>query len=399
MRILVLSFYYQPDLCAGSFRATALVKALQEKLPAGAQLDVLTTLPNRYSTFSQAAPESEIVNGVHIHRVKLPEHKSGMVDQSKAFWHFARSVLKLTKDVKYDLVVGTSSRLMTASLSAYIAHQHNAKLYLDIRDLFVDTVKDVLSRKITYFAKPLFSLVEYCTFNQANKINLVSQGFKPYFDHRYPSKRCSFFTNGIDEEFIGESLDLNLNPELNLDLQPVNKQPISILYAGNIGEGQGLHMIIPLLAQQMGSSVHFKLIGDGGRKVVLDKALLEKGLNNVEVFKPVNREQLIQAYQHADVLFLHLNDYEAFKKVLPSKIFEYAAMGKPIWAGVAGYAAEFIRAEVTNAAVFSPCDINEAKKSFSTLVLEKTQRNEFIAKFARINIMKKMADDILSLVR
>ena len=46
-----------------------------------------------------------------------------------------------------------------------------------------------------------------------------------------------------------------------------------------------------------------------------------------------------------DVLFLHLNDYSAFRKVIPSKIFEYAATGKPIVAGVSGYAAEFLRHE------------------------------------------------------
>jgi hypothetical protein len=31
MRLLVVSFYYSPDLAAGSFRATALVAALRER--------------------------------------------------------------------------------------------------------------------------------------------------------------------------------------------------------------------------------------------------------------------------------------------------------------------------------------------------------------------------------
>ena len=43
------------------------------------------------------------------------------------------------------------------------------------------------------------------------------------------------------------------------------------------------------------------------------------------------------------ILFIHLNAYPAFEKVLPSKIFEYAATGKPILAGVSGYSADFIR--------------------------------------------------------
>ena len=44
-RILILSFYYAPDLCAGSFRATALIESLQpiaETL--NIQVDIITTL-------------------------------------------------------------------------------------------------------------------------------------------------------------------------------------------------------------------------------------------------------------------------------------------------------------------------------------------------------------------
>ena len=67
---------------------------------------------------------------------------------------------------------------------------------------------------------------------------------------------------------------------------------------------------------------------------------LEKitGFNNIRLLPPIERQQLIKEYQNADVLFLHLNDYPAFEKVLPSKIFEYAALGKPILAGVTAVA-------------------------------------------------------------
>ncbi len=58
MRLLVVSFYYSPDLAAGSFRATALVAALRERAPPGTHIDVVTTLPNRYRTFARVAPET-----------------------------------------------------------------------------------------------------------------------------------------------------------------------------------------------------------------------------------------------------------------------------------------------------------------------------------------------------
>ncbi len=88
MKLLLLSFYYPPDLSAGSFRVRSLVEALQEA-PAGSHLDVVTTLPNRYQTFTQQAPEHESRDGIDVHRVRLPGHRSDMIGQSRAFSRYA----------------------------------------------------------------------------------------------------------------------------------------------------------------------------------------------------------------------------------------------------------------------------------------------------------------------
>lgn len=390
MRILILSFYFSPDLSAGSFRNTALVNALKEKVPAGCQIDVVTTLPSRYASFTVHAPEVEINSGVNVYRANLPVHKSGMLDQSRSFLHYAYVVRKLTAFKEYDLVYASSSRLMTAVLGAYISRRKKAPLYLDIRDIFVDTIKDVLPKKLVWLLKPTFSLIEKWAFSRATKINLVSGGFKSYFESRYQDKPLSYFTNGIDQEFIDTASKNNHD-------MPTKSLP-EVLYAGNLGEGQGLHSIIPDLAARYEGQLYFKVLGDGGRKTQLESALKAKGVTNVKLLSPVSREELINAYQKADVLFLHLNGYDAFLKVLPSKVFEYAALGKPIWAGVSGFAAEFIQSEISNAAVFYPCDVDGAVNSFNTLDLHSKSRPEFINSFSRDKIMKKMAEDILSVV-
>lgn len=386
-RILLLSFYYRPDLCAGSFRATALVEALLGQVCPNTKIDVITTLPNRYASFDSKAQSLESNGQLTIHRIKLPTHHSGMIDQAKAFFHFARTASELAKRQPYDLVIATSSRLMTAVLGARVASRTSTPLYLDIRDIFVDTIKDVLPKKAALLLKPLFSVAERWTVDRATHVNLVSKGFKPYFNARYPGQSFSFYTNGIDDEFLGQK------PTVTNAREPTS--PINVLYAGNMGEGQGLHAIIPALATQLGDRVKFKLIGDGGRRAQLEKSLSEMGSNNVQLMAPMPREILIKEYLAADVLFLHLNDYDAFKKVLPSKIFEYAALGKPIWAGVAGYAAQFLREEVTNAAVFAPCDAEGATDALAKLSIGDTPRAAFVAKFTRAQIMREMATDVL----
>lgn len=381
----MLSFYYYPDLSAGSFRATSLVKQIIKEIP-GVEIEVITTLPNRYASFNPVALALEKQPQLKIHRVQLLKHQNGMIDQARSFVLYAKKVMSLSHKSNYDLIFATSSRLMTATLGAWLSKTKKIPLYLDIRDLFVDTLCNVLPKRKAYIARPFFTFLERWTFNQAVRINLVSQGFNPYFEATYPEKELRFFTNGIDDEFVGNNILNNSSS--------VGDKTIQVLYAGNIGEGQGLQHIIPPLAKFLEEKVRFKILGDGGKKNKLNLALENYGCTNVDLLSPVDRGALIQEYQEADVLFLHLNNHEAFKKVLPSKLFEYAALGKPIWAGVAGYPAQFIQQEISNAAIFKPGDYIEAANALSQLTLQTIPREKFIKKYNREQIMSDLSQDI-----
>lgn len=382
-RLLVLSLYYPPDLSAGSFRADALVRALREAAP-GLAIDVITSLPSRYQSFSAAAPDRDSDGLLTVRRLALPPHRGDMRTQTMSYARFAWSAARVAAERRYDLVVATSSRLMTATLGAWISRRSGTPLYLDVRDLFADTMNDVLPGPAARVLGPVLSRVERWTIGRAAHVNLVSPGFKPYFERRYPGKPLSLFTNGIDDDFI-------VPPPQRRDA----REPVTVVYAGNIGEGQGLHLIMPALAASLAGRARFRIIGDGGRRGQLIEALRHAGAGNVEVIAPMSRAQLVAEYLAADVLFLHLNDFEAFTRVLPSKIFEYAALGKPILAGVAGYAADFIRSEITNAAVFPPCDAAAGLRAFDALEFVNTPRTTFVQQYGRRDIMRRMAADIV----
>jgi glycosyltransferase involved in cell wall biosynthesis len=100
------------------------------------------------------------------------------------------------------------------------------------------------------------------------------------------------------------------------------------------------------------------------------------------------------------MLLIHLNDHSAFHKVLPSKLFEYAATGKPILAGVAGISAEFLRSEVPGSFVFDPCDAKAMARAIeeARAMLQPVDRGTFLAKYTRSNIMAEMARDLIDFV-
>jgi glycosyltransferase involved in cell wall biosynthesis len=389
MRILLLSFYYPPDIGPGPLRAKSIVDALLAIGGQEIQIYVLTTLPNRYHSLEVTAPLEEQVRSVFITRINLPEHKSGMADQARAFVRYADAIQKRVQGGQWDVVVATSSRLMTASLGAWVAKRVGAKLYLDIRDLFTDSIGDVLAKTPLRLLIPVFVALERWTFRAAHQINIVSAGFLPHIQKMVPGATPTVYTNGIDPMFVEAKLTKSIKSE-----RPV------VLYAGNMGEGQGLHRILPNIAAMM-PNVHFKLIGDGGMRKNLIDGIKKLSLSNVEILNPMTREALMDAYCQADVLFLHLNIFKAFHKVLPSKIFEYAATGKPILAGVEGYAAEFLRDNVLGVEVFAPCDSIAMQASLQRLLSgpRMIDRTEFCSLYLRQNIMVKMAKDILAVGR
>lgn len=393
MKIAILSFYYNPDLCAGSFRCTAIVDSLQKKLSEQDTVHVITTMPNRYATYEVTAPAHEEIDNVIIDRISLPSHKSGMLDQAFAFFHYYRAAMKILKRQKYDVVFATSSRLFTAFLGARVARQYPTKLYLDIRDIFMDTMDNLLTSGLKRKAiLPFLNIVENYTFKRVDKVNLVSEGFLGYFKARYPHLKYDIFTNGIDEVF------LNKAPQHSVDKS--DKTTKYIVYAGNIGEGQGLHNIVPGMAILLEKHNYvFRIIGDGGRKQQLVNALQKADVKNVELIDPVNRDALIEHYAQADILFLHLNAYNAFEKVLPSKLFEYACFGKPILAGVSGYAARFASENLPKEArVFAPCDVDGGVEAVHQLPKRVEPNDVFMNKFSRTEIMNVMTDSVLNLM-
>lgn len=381
MRILILTFYFEPDISAGSFRMAGLVEALQRLIGSEVRIEVLTTQPNRYASYSQAALSEEVRGALTVKRFALPAHRSGFLDQSRAFAAYAYQVIKTTHSSKYDLVFSTSSRLFTAALGALVASRARAPLYLDIRDIFVDTLQDVLSPIAARFVLPVFRWVEKLTVRRAAHINLVSAGFVEYFSDRYQGAYFSVFPNGIDDVFIG----------VDYAKETVGPKTI-VLYAGNVGEGQGLVRIIPGLAKALCNSHEFWVVGDGGQRFQLESAVHD--LSNVKIIPPVSRKDLLALYQESDILLLHLNDYPAFSKVLPSKLFEYAVTGKPIVAGVAGYAASFLQ-QLPGAVVFQPCDVEGGVSAILNVKLGLVSRESFVECYRRPRLMYELASSLL----
>lgn len=386
MNILILSFYYPPDLSAGSFRTKALVNSLLQNSQKKITITVVTTQPSRYDSYAPSASSIESREGLTIKRIPVISRGGGILGQVHLFAQYARGVLKAVNSNEYDLIFATSSRMMTATLGAWVAKRLNAPLYLDFRDLLTDILPDLLPYPIGAPTAWFFRHIERWTIKQSHSVNLASPGFVNYFKSQYPNKPFTVYTNGVDDLFIE-------NPAT---MEERTSRQIRILYAGNIGAGQGLHHILPKLANRLANKAKFIIVGSGSAVKRLKTALTQHNVTNVDLIEPMKRTDLLSYYNTADVLFLHLNDLPSLKNVIPSKLFEYAATEKPILGGLSGYSAKFATDNIKNMRVFPPCDIESAVRALESLNIETTDRRDFVKKYSRKYIVANMATELLN---
>ena len=73
MKILVVSFYYFPDLGPASIRLKSLCQKLAEENEVS-EIEVVTTMPNRYATYTVNAASVEVVGKTVVRRVRIPKH-------------------------------------------------------------------------------------------------------------------------------------------------------------------------------------------------------------------------------------------------------------------------------------------------------------------------------------
>lgn len=334
MNVIVISQNYPPDLGAASFRMRALVKALHER---GHQVYVIAGMPNRYDDFMQdkVVPEHELTEEAEIFRVKIRTVGNTKIQRIRGFLEYYLGAVKLgvrLKEKGVHVVVATTPQLLQARVGEVLARRLNARLLLDDRDLWPETpiALGELSPNspLTY----ALSLLERRAYECADHIVTTSPG---YIDHiketTKKDTRISIVLNGIDSEFSKCSQTVRHA-----------RGAVKVVYAGNVGYCQNLITLVEAASILRNEDFEFRIIGSGTQIEQVRQKTAELGLNNFLISAPMRREDLLTVYDDADVLYLQLFASDYFRRVIPSKIFEYLALSKPIIYGLDGVSADIL---------------------------------------------------------
>lgn len=219
---------------------------------------------------------------------------------------------------------------------------------MEVRDLWPESIKTVGAMNDNLFIR-YFEWQEKRCYKSARSIVVVTDSFKKKLTERgIDANKISVVKNGVDKDlFQPMEKDLDLVNELGL------KDKTIIGYIGTHGMAHKLDFIIRCASHLKDSDYHFVLLGNGAERDNLLRLKEELGCDNVTMQKSVPKKDVKRYISILDICLINLRKSELFKTVIPSKIFENAAMGIPILMGVEGEAQSIV--ESYNAGVcFEP---------------------------------------------
>jgi len=334
MKILFLTDNFPPEVNAPATRTFEHCKEWVEK---GADVTVITCFPNFpkgkiYEGYKNKLVQKDVVEGIKVIRVfTFITANEGFVKRTLDYISFSLSSFIAGIFVKTDLIIATSPQFFTALAGRSLSFWKRRPWVMEVRDLWPESVKTVGAMKDNMFIR-YFEKEELWCYKSASKIITVTEAFKKYIIKKgIPESKIEVVTNGVNlESFTPVPKDQKLIKQLKLE------DKIVLGYVGTHGMAHRLDFLLDCAKQIKDNKYHFMFLGDGAEKKKLQRKIKDEHIKNVTMLDSVAKNEVCKYLSLVDISIINLKRSPLFKTVIPSKIFENAAMEIPILLGVDG---------------------------------------------------------------
>jgi glycosyltransferase involved in cell wall biosynthesis len=344
MRILFLSHYFHPE---GNAPATRVTEMTRRWVAAGHDVTVITGVPNVpdgvvYPGYRNRIFQRERHDGVEV--VRVWSYLAPNKGTARRILNYVSFMLTATLAGvcarRPDVVIATSPQFFCGWAGVFVATLRRLPFVLEIRDLWPESIEAVgamRQRRLLRFLEWL----ERRMYAAANHIVTVGEGYRDKLAERGVAReRIEVIPNGVDlAAFLSGGDAAGVRARYGLG------EHFVLAYLGTIGMGCGLDVVLRAarrLREQSRDDVRFLLVGDGAIREELESRADTEGLREIVFTGRRPKAEMPDFLAASDACLVHLTRTPLFETVLPSKIFEAAAMRKPIVLGVEGFAADLV---------------------------------------------------------
>lgn len=369
MKLLFLTDNFPPEVNAPASRTYAHCK---EWVNNGVDVTVITCAPNFpqgkvYKGYKNKLYQVENMDGIKVIRVwTYITGNEGFIKRTLDYISFSVSAFGAGLFLKFDLIVATSPQFFTALCGRTLSFWKRRPWVMEVRDLWPESIKTVGVMKDNAVIR-YFEWEEMRCYKSARQIIVVTDSFKSRLIERGISEKKIFVVkNGVDRSlFAPMAKDLELLKELGLEGKKV------IGYVGTHGMAHKLDFILQCAKNNEGrNDYHFLFIGNGAKKNELLNLKEQLKLTNVTMLDSVSKTEVKRYISILDLCLINLRKSDLFKTVIPSKIFENAAMEIPIIMGVEGEAQEIIESYKAGLC-FEPENVSDFQNTLDQLLSDK----------------------------
>lgn len=396
--ILVVSQYFYPE----PFRINDICKEWVEQ---GYTVYVLTGIPNYpqgkfYDGYGLFRKRKEVYEGINI--IRIPIVPRGKKAITLAFNYFSFVVSGffwlLFTSIRPDLVFIFEVSPMTQALpGVWLSQKRGIPCYIYVQDLWPENVEIIAGIKNKTVLNQIGKMVDYI-YDHCNLIFTTSKSFvQSIIDRGVAPQKVKYWPQYAEDIYMPNTSDV---------FPMIDTEKFNITFTGNVGEGQGLDVLVEaaaILSRNNVKHVIFNIVGDGRYKAKLMEKIESQNLLNFFNFIPRQNASVIPTILgSSDLAFLSLNKNPVFSKTIPAKLQTYLACGKPILAVAEGETKQIIKESQSGLCV-SPGNSTELVGAIETLMNLTAKEMKQMAdnalrysdnNFNKDRLMKKMNDYI-----
>jgi colanic acid biosynthesis glycosyl transferase WcaI len=407
MRILYVSQYFPPEMGAPAARVHEMSR---EWVRLGHDVNVLTAFAHHPTGVKAPRDRGvltrrECVEGIELLRTYVyAAANKGVVKRMLSYASFMLSAMTIgrLRLPRPDVVVATSPQLLCAVAGWFLARSFRVPFVFEVRDLWPESILAVEALKDSILIRSLKRLARFL-YEHCDRLVTVGDGYRRGIHSRYgiPEQQIDVVRNGIDTSlFVPAPRDNEVRKQYGWHDRFV------LLYAGTHGMAHGLNQVLDAAEALRGDADKlFVFVGEGAEKDGLKRQAARRQLDNVQFIDQQTKQRIPLFYAACDVGLVTLRDTPLFQEVLPSKIFEYLGMERPIVLNVAGEARQVV--ESAQGGVYVPSgDVPALVSTIRRLAPRRAEREEmgrrgrqFVIEHFDRRILARRYLDILQAVR
>jgi glycosyltransferase involved in cell wall biosynthesis len=326
-RLIFVNRFFFPDHSATSQILSDLAFHLAS---AGRDVHVVTSM-QLYDDAKAALPLSEIIDGVHVHRVSSTGFgREKLIGRSIDYLSFYRSMWQslVTLAGRGDLIVAKTDPPLTSIIAMAVARRNGASVVNWLQDIYPETA---VALGVPFMRGPLGRILVALrnrSLRHAEATIVVGDLMARKIESLgTPSSRVHVIPNWCNDE------DIRPIPQAKNPLRQAwgLAGHFVLGYSGNLGRAHEFETVLGA-AERLRNEPHFVflMIGGGKRFDELSRAVKRRGLTNSFRFIAYQEQKMLSySLAVADAHWLSLNP-KLEGLIVPSKFYGIAAAGKPI---------------------------------------------------------------------